>query len=122
MIETPPITSFDFFINAAARKAGLSDQFWNHAYTLYLEEVDRDPSGSFEKYDIERTIRVPFRHGHIDVLARPQPESREERIMRLTAFPAGDEQEVRQVSRGYRRNESRPILGEAALLDAGQRW
>ncbi len=122
MFENPPITSDDFFSNAAAREAGFSDQFWYHAYTLYMEEVERDSSPSFDKYFIERTVRVPFGQGYIDVLVRSQPEPREEVIMRLTAFPSGDEREVPQLSRVYMREEKRPVLGEASLLDAGWRW
>lgn len=122
MLESPPITSDDFFSNAAAREAGLSDQLWYNAYTLYMEEVERDPSPSFDKYLIERTVRVPFGQGHIDVLVRSQPEPREEVIMRLTAFSSGYEREVPQLSRVYMHEEKRPALGEAALLDAGWRW
>ncbi len=120
--EPPSISPNDFLSNTAAREADFTDQFWHHIYTLYLAEVDSDPSRSFLKYDIERTIRVTVQQGRVDVLIRPQPEPREERVMRFTAFPAGDEQKTRQVSRVYRRDETRPVLGEAVLPDAGWRW
>ena len=122
MVELPPITPSDFFSDAAAREAGFTDQFWYRAYILYLDELARDPSRSFAKYDIERTLRIPFQRGYVDVLVRAQPEPREERVLRFTAFPAGDEPGIRRVSRVYRYEETRPVLGEAALLDAGWRW
>ncbi len=117
-------TPRDFFSNAAAREAGLTEHFWHQAYLLYLEEADRDPGRSLEKYDIPRTVRVPWGQGHVDVMARVQPEPREYRIVRFTAFPAGGEPgaEVHQVSRWHHREEARPVLGGGALLDENARW
>ena len=45
----------------------------------------------------------------------------EARILRFTAFPAGAGK-VLQISRVYKLDESRPVLGEAALLDVGSQW
>ena len=122
MNERPPIGPADFFSDSAAREAGLTDEFWFRAYTLYMEEVSSARSASFDWYEIERTVRVPFGQGHTDVLVRSQPEPREQRILRLTAFAAIDGDEVRQLSRLYWLDEDRSILGEALLPNAGMRW
>ena len=44
-----------FLSNAAARDYGFTDEFWHKVYTLYLEAVQRDPSVSFDKLEVERT-------------------------------------------------------------------
>lgn len=117
----------DFFSNPAAREAGFTDNFWHHAYELYLDAVSRDPSPSLDKFDVARTVRVPFGQGQADVLVRVHPDPREFRVMRFTAFPAAyDRPEPRQVSRWYwvegPEQETRAALGEAALLDSSGRW
>ncbi len=122
MTERPPITAADLFINSAAREAGLTDGFWFRAYNLYMEEVNSVAGMSFDVFEMARTVRVPFEQGHADVLVRSQPESREVRILRFTAFAAGDEAEVRQVDRLYWLDEDRPVLGEAVLPDDNLRW
>lgn len=122
MIEIrPPTGSGDFFTSSAARQAGLTDDFWRDVYALYLEDVNRDPVRSFDQFHIARTVRVRFRERYFDVLVRSQPEPREELILRFTAFPADAGQQVRQVSRSYRRHEVRSVIGEAALMDTGGR-
>ena len=115
----PEITPSDFFINDVAKEAGLTGQLWHLVYSLYMRELQSD--SSFDAHDVERTFRVPSRQGHIDVLVRCQPEPREFRILRFTAFPAGAGK-VLQISRVYELDESRPVLGEAALLDVGSQW
>ena len=122
MTERLPITAADFFINSAAREAGLTGEFWFRAYTLYMEEVNSVAGMSFDVFEMARTVRVPFGRGHADVLARSQPEPREARVLRFTAFAAGDEDEVRQVDRLYWLDDDRPVLGEALLPDANIRW
>ena len=124
MDSHPGITPRDFFSNAAAREAGFTEDFWYQAYQLYLDEAGRDPGLSLEKFDRPRTVRMPFKQGYVDVIARVQPEPREYRIVRFTAFPTEGEggSEVHQVSRWYRLEESRPVLGEGALLDENARW
>ena len=124
MPKADPVTSCDFFINAAALEAGLTQQFWYQAYLQFLRQAESDTSApGFEMYDFACTVRIPFHHKYIDVLVRCQPEPREHRIIRLTAFPAGDERQGPQLSRWYTHlGESRTALGEAALLDFGQRW
>ena len=124
MPKAEPVTNCDFFTNTAALEAGLTQQFWYQAYLKFLEDTESDTTTpGFEMYDIARTVRIQFHHKHIDVLVRCQPEPREHRIIRLTAFPAGDERRAPQLSRWYRHlGESRTVLGEAVLLDAGQRW
>ena len=122
MNEKSPITAADFFINSASREAGLTDEFWFRAYTLYLEEVNSVAVVSFDVFEMARTVRVPFDRGHADVLVRSQPEPREARILRFTAFAAGDEAEVRQMDRLYWLDEDRPVLGEALLPDDNLRW
>ena len=114
----------DFFSNAASQDAGFTHRFWNQAYQLYLDEADRDPDPSLEKYRYPRTVQLPFRQGYVDVMIRAQPEAREYVIMRFTAFPADceGESEVHQIGRSYHRDENRPVLGESALLDENVRW
>ena len=124
MPETESVTRYDFFVNAAALEAGLTQKFWYQAYLQFLEDAENDTSTpGFEMYDIARTVRIPFHQKQIDVLVRCQPEPREYRIIRLTAFSVGYERQTPQLSRWYRRlAESRTVVGEAALLDVGQRW
>ncbi len=122
MTERPPITTADFFSNSASREAGLSDEFWFRAYNLYKEELNSVAGASFDIFEMARTVRVPFDRGHAEVLVRSQPEPREARILRFTAFAAGDEAEVRQVDRLYWLDEDRPVLGEAVLPDDNIRW
>ncbi len=118
------ITPKDFFSNAAAWEAGFTEQFWYQAYQLYLDATDRDPDPSFDKFDQPRTVRMPFKEGYVDVIARVQPEPREYRIVRFTAFPAAGEigSEVHQIDRWYFDDENRPVLGEGAMLDENFRW
>ena len=123
------ITPADFFWNTAAQEAGFSVQFWLDAYNRYLDEVQRDPSPSFDIWEVERTVRVPFGPGHVDVLVRLQPEGREHSTLRFTVFPAADGPDPRQFNRWYwyehEENEGKeipPILGEGALLDHVNRW
>ena len=126
MVRPPPITPEHFFQDAAAERAGFSRQFWLDAHNLYGDAVEQDPSQSLSKWDVPRTVRLPFGEGHVDVLVRTQPDGREFVAVRFTAFPAGEEPEPRQVGRWYWQGdddkETRPILGEAALLDAMHRW
>ena len=117
-----PITAADFFSNPPAQEAGFTGEFWHRAYNLYLKEVNRDPSRSLDKFDVPRTIRVSHGQGEIDVMVRMEPESREHGALRFTAFPASDGPEPRQVDRWYEPDETRPVLGEGALLDAMNRW
>ena len=68
-------------------------------------------------------LRVPSKGGPVDVLVRCQPEPREYLILRFTAFSAGPGPQVHQLSGDFRSDgESRPVLGEAALLDARHSW
>ena len=121
MPDTKPVTHYDFFINAVAHETGLTHQFWHQAYIQFLKDVESNTSTpGFDMYDIALTVRIPFHQKQIDVLVRCQPEPREYRIIRLTAFSAGDERQTPQVSGHF--GESRTVLGEAALLDAGHRW
>ncbi len=117
----PEPTPADFFVNAAAREAGLSNDVWHQAYVLFRREADKEMT--FDAYERERTVRVPSKGGAVDVMVRCQPDPREALIFRFTAFPAGPGAQVRQLSRAYRRDgESRPVLGEAALLDVRHSW
>lgn len=118
------VTPRNFFSNAAAREAGFTEEFWYQAYQLYLDEAERDPNPSFGKFDIPRTVRMPFNQGYVDVIARVQPEPREYRIVRLTAFPSdgGDGPDADEMSWWHPSAENRPVLGEGALLDANIRW
>ena len=114
-------TPSDFLVNSAAREAGLSNDFWHQAYTLFRREADKEMTP--DAYERERTFRVPSKGGPVDVLVRCQPEPRETMILRFTAFPAGPGAQVRQLSGFYRLDgESRPVLGEAALLDVRHSW
>ena len=122
MPRKEPLSPGDFFTSTAARKAGLTDEFWLEAYKLFIEEARRGLNPRGNPFHVERTFRVPFREGHVDVLVRSQPEPREWMILRFTAFPSADEREVQQVDRFYMSCESRPALGEAVLPDAGWRW
>ena len=122
MVQRPPITPNHFFSDHAAREAGFTEQFWYQAYQLFLDEENRDPNPSLDKFFIARTIRAPFRQDFVDVLVRMQPEPGEYSSLRFTVFPAGNEPEVRQVSRWYSSNETRPVLGEGVLLDANFPW
>jgi hypothetical protein len=126
MAQETHITPADFFWNAAAQEAGFSGQFWLDAYNRYLDAVQRDPSQSFDKWEVERTFRVPFESGHVDVLVRMQPDGREHCALRFTVFPAGDGPDPRQLDRWYfygdEEKETPPILGEGALLDYMNRW
>ena len=74
---------------------------------------------SFDVFEMARTVRVAFDRGRADVLVRSQPEAR---ILRFTAFAAGDGDEVRQVDRLYWLDEDRPVLGEALLPNDNLRW
>ena len=92
MPKAEPVTNCDFFINTAALESGLTQQFWYQAYLQFLKDTESDTTmPGFEMYDIARTVRVPFGQRHFDILVRCQPDPREYRIIRLTAFPAGDE-------------------------------
>ena len=95
MPKPEPVTRCDFFINNAAREAGLTHQFWDEAYLQFLKDAENDTSTpEFERYDIARTVRISFHQKQIDVLVRCQPEPREYRIIRLTAFSIGDERQT----------------------------
>ena len=126
MTRQTRITSADFFWNAAAQEAGFSVRFWLDAYNRYLDEIQRDPSPSFDIWEVERTVRVPFGSGHVDVLIRTQPEGREHGALRFTVFPADDGPEPRQFDRWYwyedEGKETPQVLGEGALLDHVNRW
>ena len=43
-------------------------------------------------------------------------------MLRFSVFPASDGDGVREIPRWYMRDESGPVLGEGALLDAYNRW
>ena len=126
MVQQTPITPADFFCNPAARDAGFSGQFWLDAYELYMDEVERDPSRSFDKWDVEHTVRLPFADGHVDVLVRSQPDGREYGALRFTVFPASDGPEPHQLDRWYWFGDDGekvpPVLGEAVFLDYMHRW
>ena len=126
MAQQTRITTADFFWNTAAQESGFSGQFWLDAYNRYLEAVQLDPSPSFDIWEVERTLRVPFEGGHVDVLVRAQPDGREYSVLRFTAFPASDGPEPYQIERWYwfedNEKETPPALGEAALLDHRNRW
>ena len=112
----PEPPSEDLFLNAAAREAGLSNDVWHQAFTLFLHEADR--LKLYGPKRLQHTVRVPSALGPLDVLVRCQPDPGEALIFRFTAFPAGPGSEVHQLSGDYRRDgESRPVLGEAVLLD-----
>ena len=127
MAQQTRVTPANFFSNAAAQEAGFSGQFWLDAYNRYLDAVQQDPSPSFDKWEAERTVRVPFQQSHVDVLVRPQPEGREFSVLRFTVFPASDDPEPPQLDRWYWHGNDRnetipPVLPEGALLDHLNRW
>ena len=124
MDETDSNTRHDFFINDSVREAGLTQRFWNQAYLMFLKEADGDTSVPvFDRYDIARIARVPFGQRRFDVLVRCQPDPREHRIYRLTAFATGGERQHLEVSEAYDQlREVRAALIEAVLLDRGRRW
>ena len=124
MPETESNARHDFFINDGARDAGLTRQFWHQAYLRFLKEADGDTSVPvFDRYDIARITRVTFGPGRFDVLVRCQPDPREHRIYRLTAFATGGERQPLEVSEAYDRlREDRAALVEAVLLDSNRRW
>ena len=126
MAQQTRITPADFFSNAAAQEAGFSGQFWLDAYNRYLDAVQRDLSPSLTKWEVARTVRVPFEDDHVDVLVRIQPEAREHCALRFTVFPASDGHDPRRMDRWYfhggKEKEIPPILGEGALLDYAHRW
>ena len=124
MPESESETRHDFFINDGAREAGLTQRFWHQAYIRFLQEAESNTSiPVFHRYDIARTVRVPFGQGRFDVLVRCQPDPREYRIYRLTAFAADRERQPLEVSGAYDQlMEGRAVLVEAVLLDSGRRW
>ncbi len=122
MVQRSAITPNHFFSNPTAQEAGFNERFWYQTYRLFLDEVNRDPNPSLDKFFIARTIRAPFKQNFVDVLVRMQPEPGEYSSLRFTAFPAGEEREVHQVSRWYSSDETRPVLGEGVLLDANFPW
>ena len=121
MVEREPITSNDIFSNAAAREAGFTDQFWFAAYNGWLDAI-KSSASPFIAMEEPHTVRLPYVHGHADVLVRTEPDGREFYSIRFTAFPAEDAPTPRQISRWYFDDESRTALGEAVLLDANFRW
>ena len=58
MVQRPPITPNHFFSDPAAREAGLTEHSWYRAYQLFLDEANRDPSPSPEKFFIARAIQA----------------------------------------------------------------
>ena len=121
-MSQPRVSMSDFFSTTAAREVNLTDEFWYDAYAQYLDAMGKDMEQSFDAWEKEYTVRVPFEQGYLDVLVRMQPEPREHLAVRLTAFPADDASEPRQISRWYQDEETRPVIGEAALLDSNFRW
>ena len=123
MLERPPISSGDFFSNAAAREIGFTDQFWFDVYAQWLEAIRNDPTMDMEVVLFgPRTFRMPFRDGAVDVLVRGQPDGREYYAIRFTAFPAADAVQPPQIERWYQDTETRAVLGEAVLLDVNFPW
>ncbi len=118
------VNCYDFFSNAAALEAGLTQQFWHQAYIQFLMEAESDTSiPLFDRYVVARTVRIRLCQETIDVLVRCQPDPREYRIVRFTAFPATPGRQTLQTSQAYKLlGKGRAILGEAALLDTGHRW
>lgn len=86
MFRNPRATPRDFFSDPAAQEAGFTAQFWHQAYHQACDEAQRDPDRSSDKYDRPRSIRMPFKEGQVNVIVRAQPESRDWRIVRLTAY------------------------------------
>ena len=122
MTESRSIPPASFVTNAAARAYGFTDEFWLEVYTRYEEVLVNDPDISLSKIERARTIRMPFREGSVDVLVRCQPRPYEELVMRFTAFSVADGDEFKEISRWYWYDGPREVLGEAALLDASNRW
>lgn len=122
MTESQSTTPASFLTNAAARAYGFTDEFWLEVYTRYEEALFSDPDNYLNAIERSRTIRMPFREGSVDVLVRCQPKPYEELIMRFTAFPVADGDEFKEISRSYWYDGPREVLGEAALLDASNRW
>ena len=122
MTESHSETPSSFLSNAAARDHGFTDEFWLDVYNRHEEVVANDPDTSFDMLERARTIRVPFQNGSVDVLIRFQPRPYEHWVMRFTAFPVADGDEFREIPRSYWYDEPREVLGEAALLDASNRW
>ncbi len=124
MPETESNARHDFFINDGARNTGLTRQFWHQAYLRFLKEADGDTSVPvFDRYNIARITRVTFGPGRFDVFVRCQPDPREHRIYRLTAFATGGDRRPLEVSGAYDQlREDRAVLGEAVLLDRNRRW
>ena len=100
--------------------------FWLEVYQLYLDALEQDPLPHLRKLGFPRTVRVPFRQGHVDVPVRTQPEGGEHCALRFTVFAASDEPEPGQINRwcwyGEDAKENRPVLGEGVLLDEVDRW
>ncbi len=119
-----PESNHDFFISDGAREAGLTQRFWHQAYLMFIKAAEEDTSmPAFVIYDIARIVRVPFGQGYLNVLVRCQPDPREHRIYRLTAFAAGAERQPLDAKTAYQQlREGRAMLGEAALMDRGRRW
>lgn len=122
MTESQSTTPDSFVTNAAARAYGFTDEFWLEVYTRYEEALLDDPDNYLNKIERSRTIRMPFREGSVDVLVRCQPRPYEELIMRFTAFPVARGDEFKEISRSYWYDGPREVLGEAAPLDASNRW
>ena len=122
MSDPLPESPGPFFSNAAAREYGLADEVWQRAHDLYEEAVRCDPRTWDVSLEAARTVRVPFRKGHVDVLVRCQMKPAEHWILRFTAFSVGEGGELREISREYRHGEHPPVLGEAALLDVSSPW
>ena len=79
-------------------------------------------TSAFDKFERARTIRIPFQKGSVDVLIRFQSRPYEYWVMRFTAFPVADGGEFQEIPRWYWYDGPREVLGEAALLDASNRW
>ncbi len=80
-------SNHDFFFSDGAREAGLTQRFWHQAYLMFIKLAEESTSmPAFDIYDIARIVRVRFGQGHLNVLVRCQPDPREYRIYRLTAF------------------------------------
>ena len=122
MADSQSKTPDAFLSNAAARDHGFTDEFWSEVYTRYQEAVDNDPDIAFDRFERARTIRIPFQEGSVDVLVRFQPRPYEYWVMRLTAFPVADGDEYQEIPRWHWYDGPREVLGEAALLDASNRW
>ena len=120
MTQHPPLTTNNVFTNPAARAAGLTDSFWLDAYHRWTDTVNTAPS--FAVLEGAQTYRIPYQDGHADVLVRTQPEPREFFTLRMTAFPADENNPPHRIERWHTRAETRPTLGEAVLVDVNARW